>query len=82
MRTMKKMKDFDTKFEEWWKVAKEYFANELEKNLAQHRTNERNRRFKLEIYQKNNLEFVCRTLTSTKALSQDEEDEARLSRIA
>jgi hypothetical protein len=34
MRKNNKMKDFDTKFEEWWKVAKEYFAKELEMNLA------------------------------------------------
>ncbi len=52
MRTKNKMKDSDTKFEEWWKVAEEYFVKELEKKLAQHRINERNLRYKLEIYQK------------------------------
>jgi hypothetical protein len=50
MRTKKKMKDFDSKFQEWWEVVEEYFVKELEKNLAQHRTNERNLRYKLEIY--------------------------------
>jgi hypothetical protein len=29
------MKDSKAKFEELWKVAKEYFTKELEKNLAQ-----------------------------------------------
>jgi hypothetical protein len=41
MRTKNKMKDFEAIFEEWWEVAEDYFAKELEKNLAQHRTNER-----------------------------------------
>jgi len=34
MRTNNKMKDFKTKFEEWWEVVKEYFTKELEKNMA------------------------------------------------
>jgi hypothetical protein len=34
MKTKKKMKDYDTDFEEWWEVGKEYFAKELEKNSA------------------------------------------------
>jgi hypothetical protein len=31
------MKHSTPKFEEWWEVVEEYFAKELEKNLAQHR---------------------------------------------
>ncbi len=34
MKTKNKMKDFDTKFKEWWEVAQEYIVKELEKNLA------------------------------------------------
>ncbi len=44
------MKDYDAKFEEWWEVAEEYFAKKLVKNLAQHKANERNLMYKLEIY--------------------------------
>jgi hypothetical protein len=44
------MKDYDTKSEEWWEVGKEYFAKELQKNLAQHKNDERNFKYKLEIY--------------------------------
>ncbi len=50
MRTKNKMKDFDAKSKEWWEVTKKYFTKELEKSLAQHRVNERNLRYKLEIY--------------------------------
>jgi hypothetical protein len=50
MKTNNKMKDYDTKFEEWWEVGKEYFAKELENNMAQHRADERNFKYKLEIY--------------------------------
>jgi hypothetical protein len=39
MRTKNK-KDFDATSKEWWEVAKEYFAKELEKNMAQHRVDE------------------------------------------
>jgi hypothetical protein len=46
------MKDSEAKFEEWWEVAKEYFMKELEKNLAQHKPNERILKYKLETYQK------------------------------
>jgi hypothetical protein len=35
MRTKNKMKDNDAKSEEWWEVAKEYFAKEFKKNMAQ-----------------------------------------------
>jgi hypothetical protein len=52
MRTKNKMKDFNAKSEEWWEVVKEYFVKELEKNLAQHRNDEENLRYKLEIYPK------------------------------
>jgi hypothetical protein len=34
MRIKNKMKDFDAESKERWEVAKEYFAKELEKNLA------------------------------------------------
>jgi hypothetical protein len=34
MKAKNKMKDFKEKFEEWWKVVKEYFTKELEKNPA------------------------------------------------
>jgi len=34
MMTKNKMKDIEVEFEEWWEVAEEYFAKELEKNLA------------------------------------------------
>jgi len=49
MRTKKKMKDFEAQSKEWWEIAKEYFAKELEKNLAQYRTNERIFKYKLEV---------------------------------
>ncbi len=44
------MKDFDAKSEKWWEVAKEFFFKELEKNLAQHRVDERTYKCKLEVY--------------------------------
>jgi hypothetical protein len=50
MRTKNKMKDFEAKFEEWWEVVEEYFAKELEEKLAQHKTNEKIMRYKLEAY--------------------------------
>ncbi len=53
MGTNNKMKDSEAKSKEWWEVAKEYFTKELEKNLAQHRVDERILKDKLEIYQKN-----------------------------
>jgi hypothetical protein len=73
MKTKKNMKDFDAKFEEWWKVVEEYFVKELEKNLAQHKVDERSLRYKLEIYHKKFPEFVYGSLTNTKTSSQDEE---------
>jgi hypothetical protein len=71
------MKDYDVEFEEWWEVAKEYFSKELEKNLAHHRANERKYEYKLEVYQKTYLDFVCESPTSIEAFGQDEENEAR-----
>jgi hypothetical protein len=53
MRTMNKMNDFDAKFKEWWEVTKE-----LEKNLVQHKIDERNLKYKLEIYQRKFPNFV------------------------
>jgi hypothetical protein len=50
MKTKNKMKDFEAKFKEWWEVANEYFTKELEKNLAQHKADERILRYKLEAY--------------------------------
>jgi hypothetical protein len=58
MRTKNKM-DSETKSEEWWDVAKEYFPEELRKNLAKHRANERILKYKLEVYQKNFPDFIC-----------------------
>ncbi len=82
MRTKNKMKDFEAKFEEWWKVAKEYFTKELEKNLAQHTADERILRYMLEAYQKNFPDFICGNPTSTKVLGQDEETKTGPSGIA
>ncbi len=59
MRTKNEMKDSEAKFEEWWEVAKEYFAKELANNIVQHKTDERILRYKLEAYQKNFLDFIC-----------------------
>jgi serine phosphatase RsbU (regulator of sigma subunit) len=52
MRTKDKMKDFKVESKEWWEVVEEYFTKELENNIAQHRTDERILRCKLEAYQK------------------------------
>jgi hypothetical protein len=49
MKTNNKMKDSNVESKEWWEV-EEYFAKELEKNLAQHRIGDKNLRYKLEIY--------------------------------
>jgi len=67
MKTKNKMKESKAKSEEWWEVIEEYFAKELEKNMAQHRTNEKILRYKLEIYQKNFLDFICCSPTSIEA---------------
>jgi hypothetical protein len=79
MRTKNKMKDCEAKCKEWWEVVEEYFTKEFEKNLAQHRTDEKNLKYKLEAYQKN---FICGSLTSIEVSGQDEETEARPSGIA
>ncbi len=50
VRMKNKMKDSKLESEEWWEVAKEYFTKEMEKNLAQHRVNEKILRYKLEAY--------------------------------
>jgi hypothetical protein len=54
----------------------------LEKNLARHRVDEKIRRYKLEAYQKNVLEFICGNPTSIEVLGHDEENEIRLNGIA
>jgi hypothetical protein len=60
MRIKKKMKDFEATFEEWWEVTEEYFTKELEKNMVQHRVDERNLKYKLEAYQKKfQISFVA-----------------------
>jgi hypothetical protein len=48
----------------------------LEKNLAQHKTNEKILWYKLEAYQKNFQNFICGNPTSIKLLGQDEETKA------
>jgi hypothetical protein len=63
MKTKNKTKDFEAESKEWWEVAKDYFTKELEKNLAQHRVDERIMRYKL-AYQKNFLDFICGSPTS------------------
>jgi hypothetical protein len=82
MKMMNKMKDYEAKYEEWWEVVKEYFTKELEKNLGQHKVDERIMRYKLETYQKNFPYFIYGHLTSTGALGQDEEIEVGLSGTA
>jgi len=63
MKTKNKTKDSEAESKEWWEVAKDYFTKELEKNLAQHRVDERIMRYKL-AYQKNFLDFICGSPTS------------------
>jgi hypothetical protein len=50
MITNNKMKNYDVESKEWWEVVKEYFIEELEKNLAQCIVDERTYRYKLEVY--------------------------------
>jgi CHAD domain-containing protein len=69
MKTKNKMKESKAKSKEWWEVTKEYFLKELEKNMAQHRKNEKKLRYKLETYQKKNLDFIYYNPTSIKALN-------------
>jgi hypothetical protein len=54
----------------------------LEKNLVQHRADERIQKYKLEVYQKNFIDFVCGSLIYTEASNKDEEAKARPSKIA
>ncbi len=68
-----KMKDFETKYEEWWEVVEEYFTKKVENNLTQHRTDERIMRYKLEAYQKNFPDFICGSPISPKVSNQNEE---------
>ncbi len=78
MRTKNKMKNSNVESKEWWEVIEEYFTKELEKNLAQHRADERILRYKLEVYQKYFLDFICGNLTNIKVSSHDEETEAKI----
>ncbi len=82
MRTKNKMKDFEVEFKEWWEVGEAYFTKELEKNVAQHKTNERILKYKLEVYQKYFPDFIYGSPTSREVLGQDEETKARPSGIA
>jgi hypothetical protein len=75
------MMDSDVKSEEWWEIGKEYFAKELEKNLTRHKADERNLRYKLEIYHKKIPKFVYGSPTSIETLGQDEEAKVRPSGI-
>jgi hypothetical protein len=68
MRTKNKMKDSETKYVEWWEVAKEYFIKELEKNLVQHRVDERILRYKLEAYKNIYPNFICGSLINIEVL--------------
>ncbi len=71
------MKNSEAGFEEWCEIVEEYFTNELEKNMAQHRAYEKIMRYKLEAYQKKILDFICGSPTSTEVLGQDEETKTR-----
>jgi len=81
MKTNNKMKDYEEEYKDWWEVVKEYFAKELEKNLTQHKVDEIILRYKLEVYQKNFIDFVYGSSTRTKALGYDEETKVRPSEI-
>jgi hypothetical protein len=48
----------------------------LERNLVQHKANERIIKYKLEVYQKNFLDFICGSPTSIEVLGEDEEIKA------
>ncbi len=82
MRTTNKMKHSKVESKEWWEVAEEYFTKELEKNLTQHRIDERILRQKLETYQKNFPDFICGNPTSTKVSGRDEKTKVRPSGTA
>jgi hypothetical protein len=57
MKMKNTMKDFKAESEEWREVVEEYFTKQLEKNLAQHKVDERILKYKLEAYQKNIFKF-------------------------
>jgi hypothetical protein len=77
MRTKNKMKDSKEKFEERWEAVEEYFTKGLENNIAQHRVDERILKYKLEVYQKNFLDFICGSLISIEVLGQEEKIQAK-----
>jgi hypothetical protein len=77
MRKKNNMKDYEAKSKEWWEVVEEYFTKELEKNLVQHKTNEKIIKYKLEAYQNNFPYFIYGSPTSTKVSNHDEKIEAR-----
>ncbi len=77
MRMKNQMKDFEAQSKEWWEVVEEYYKKELEKNLTQHRVDERILRFKLEAYQNNFPDFICGSPINIEVSSQDEEMKAR-----
>jgi hypothetical protein len=58
MRMKNKVKDFEVESEEWWEVAEVYFTKEMEKNLAQHKADEKIMKYKLEAYQKKIPNFI------------------------
>ncbi len=80
MRTKNKI-NFEAQSKEWWEVGKEYFTKELEKNLVQHKVDERILKYKLEAYQKNFPNFICGNLTNTEVSGQDEERKTKPSGI-
>ncbi len=49
-------------------------CKEVGEDLAQHRVDERNFKYKLEIYQKKNPKFLYGSPTNIESLSQDEEN--------
>jgi antitoxin component HigA of HigAB toxin-antitoxin module len=73
VRTKNKMRE---KLKEWWEVVEEYFTKELEKNLIQHRVDERILRYKLEAYEKNFPNFICGSPINIEVLGRDEETKA------
>ncbi len=77
MRTKNKMKDFEAESKEWWEVAKEYFTKEMEKNMVQHKPDEKILKYKLENDQNNFPNFICGSPTIVDLLGQDEENETR-----
>ncbi len=58
------------------KLQRNTFPKELEKILAQHRANDKKYIYKLEVYWKAFLAFICGSPKSMKTSWQDEENEA------